>query len=93
MGAGAGDFGLGRRGRLQDQDGFGQGEDAEGLQERVRAEERDEGILTEDAGPDVGDEEYGAALGEPAGAWGRWVSQLKGWSSCWGGWGGFQEGA
>lgn len=52
--------------RLQDEDGLGQGEHAEGLEQRVGAEEGDEGRVGEDAGPDEGDEEEGADLGEPA---------------------------
>jgi hypothetical protein len=68
-------FGLGRVGRLQDQDGLQDGEDAEGLEERVRGDEQQRRV-GEDGGPDDRQEEDGAALGEPAGSWG---SVLAAW--------------
>lgn len=80
---------LGAGGGLEDEDGFGQGEDAQGLEQRVRAEERDEGRLAEDAGEDVGDEEERAGLGEPAGALGGRMSVLH--VCVWGWTGSFEE--
>lgn len=70
-GVGAGPGGLvgGVRSRLQDEDGLGQDEDAGGLEQRVRAEERDQGPVLEGGGPDEGDEQDGARLGEPARSW------------------------
>lgn len=59
VGAGAEAFGLRGPGRLDDEDGEGEGEDAKGLEEGVRGDERDERV-EEDACPDDGDEEDGA---------------------------------
>lgn len=70
MPAGAAGLLGGGPGGLQDEHGLGEGEHAEGLEERVRAEERDQGRVAEDAGPDEGDEEDRAGLGEPAGTCG-----------------------
>ena len=53
VGAGADQLALGGARRLEDQDGLRDGEDAEGLEERVRRDEREEGV-EEDAGPDDG---------------------------------------
>lgn len=50
--AGANDFFFGRPGRLEDEDGFGEGEHACGLEKRVWAEERDKRRVAEDGGPD-----------------------------------------
>lgn len=58
---------LGGPGRLEDQNGFGEGEHAGGLEERVWAKERDEGRVAKDRGPDEGCEQDAASLGEPAG--------------------------
>lgn len=59
---------VGGPGRLEDEDGLGQGEDAGRLEEGVGAEEGDQGRVAEDGGPDEGDEEDGAELGKPAGS-------------------------
>lgn len=48
----AGYFFLGCPGGLEDEDGFGEGEDAGGLEEGVGAEEGDEGRVAEDGGED-----------------------------------------
>lgn len=50
--AGAGDFLFGGPGGLEDEDGFGEGEDAGGLEEGVGAEEGNEGRVAEDGGED-----------------------------------------
>lgn len=70
VGAGAGGL-VGRaRGRLEDQDGLGQDEDAGRLEERVRAEERDQRPrVLEGGGPYQGDEQDRAGLGETACPW------------------------
>lgn len=68
MGAGADDLLAGGPGRLEDEDGLCQDEHANALEERVRAEERDEGWVLEDGGPDECDEQDGAALSQPAGS-------------------------
>lgn len=68
VGAGANHLLAGRPCRLEDEDGLCQDEHAEALEERVRAEERDEGRVLEDGGPDEGDEQDGAALSQPAGS-------------------------
>lgn len=67
MGAGADDLLASGPGRLEDEDGLCQDEHANALEERVRAEERDEGRVLEDGGPDECDEQDGAALSQPAG--------------------------
>lgn len=67
MGAGADDLLAGGPRRLEDEDGLCQDEHANALEERVWAEERDERRVLEDSGPDEGDEQEGAALGQPAG--------------------------
>lgn len=68
VGAGADDLLAGGPRRLEDEDGLCQDEHADALEERVWAEERDERRVLEDGGPYEGDEEEGAALGQPAGA-------------------------
>lgn len=67
VGAGAYDFLASGPRRLEYEDGLCQDEHADALEERVRAEERDEGRVLEDGGPDKGDEQEGAALSQPAG--------------------------
>lgn len=59
---------VGGPGRLEDQDGLGQSENAGGLEEGVRTEEGYQGRIAEDGGPDKGDKEEGAELSEPAGS-------------------------
>lgn len=65
---------LGGPGGLQDENGLGEGQDAGGLQERVRAKEGDQGRVGEDGGPDERDEEDGAELREPGSSCGRVLS-------------------
>jgi hypothetical protein len=62
-------FGARGGGGLEDQDCLEDGEDAEGLEEGVRRDKR-EGWVGEDGGPDYGEEEDGAELGEPGGSCG-----------------------
>lgn len=68
VGAGANDLLASGPRRLEDEDGLCQDEHADALEERVRAEERNEGRVLKDGGPDEGDEQDGAALSQPAGA-------------------------
>lgn len=91
-GVGAGALGLlaRRPRRLQDQDGLRQDEHAGGLEERVRAEERDQRPVAEDGGPYQRGEEDRAGLREPGRSW-CWVlagvvTSLRGllMSGCWG---------
>lgn len=69
--AGVGDlaaaFGGGRPGGLEDLDGEGQGQDAEGVEQWVRGDEGEEGVQ-EDGEPDAQGEEDGADEGDPAGS-------------------------
>lgn len=71
--AGVGDlaaaFGGGRPGGLEDLDGEGQGQDAEGVEQWVRGDEGEEGVQ-EDGEPDAQGEEDGADEGDPAGSCG-----------------------
>lgn len=67
MGAGANDLLASGPGGLEDEDGLCQDEHADALEERVWAEERNERGVLEDSRPDEGDEQDGAALGQPAG--------------------------
>lgn len=68
MGARANDLLAGGPRWLEYEDGLCQDEHADALEERVRAEERDEGRVLKNGGPDEGDEQQGAALSQPAGA-------------------------
>ena len=67
MGAGADDLLAGGPRRLEDEDGLCEDEYADALEERVRAKERNERWVLRDGGPDEGDKQDGAALGQPAG--------------------------
>lgn len=67
MGAGADGLLTGGPRRLEDEDSLCEDKYANALEERVRAEERDEWWVLKDGGPDEGDEQDGAALGQPAG--------------------------